>query len=122
MRAGTAGDYQNPFFRIEDDTFGRRLRAELRDLEREFAEDMHNLGHTYEIVDEVEWNPFPSDGKPQKKTRQALIEETKVLLSQSRGVNCQGLTFRSLLVNCSWNNPRNGSQWQCNSCSRLGVL
>src|SRR5699024_1907939 len=35
--AAVAGDYQDPFFRIEDETFGRRLRAELRHLTKEFA-------------------------------------------------------------------------------------
>ena len=94
VRAAVAGDYQDPFFRIEDETFGRRLRAELRHLTKEFAAVMEGRGHTYEIVERL----FPaSDSHVPSKTRHKLVQETQLLLNQSKGRELPG-TYLPLLV------------------------
>lgn len=93
-RAAVAGDYHDPFFRIEDETFGRRLRAELRHLTKEFAADMEGRGHSHQIVETV--NSDVESYVP-KKTRHILIQETQLLLNQSKGRELPG-TYIPLLV------------------------
>ncbi|KAK2762764.1 hypothetical protein FQN54_000938 [Arachnomyces sp. PD_36] len=94
VRAATAGDYHDPFFRIEDHTFGRRLRAELRHLTKSFAEDMEQRGHSYEIINSPS---AMSKTRAPMKVRETLIRETQVLFNHSKGRELPG-TYIPLLV------------------------
>lgn len=99
VRAGIAGDYQDPFFQVQDQTLRTRIRAKLRNLESDFAETMYKRGHTYEILTRNKVLPTIAIGEngPIVKSWETFIKETRELLNQSKGRELPG-TYSPLLV------------------------
>ncbi|OJD28143.1 hypothetical protein ACJ73_00448 [Blastomyces percursus] len=59
-RSATAGEYHDSYFRYHPQTSMRRLRSVIRNWAEDFATDMEERGHSYNLYDDTS-----SDGPPQ---------------------------------------------------------
>ncbi|PGH11914.1 hypothetical protein AJ79_04606 [Helicocarpus griseus UAMH5409] len=96
-RSASAGEYHDPYFRYHPQTSVRRLRSIVRNWAEDFAADMEERGHSYNIYDDS-----TSDGPqqalvqltsddPQPVGRSSFIRGLAELLRQSRGRELKGL-------------------------------
>lgn len=111
VRAGTDGNYQNPFFRPTNSGFlgtvhmqKTRLRANVRKIEQDFLDRMHQRGQTYVILCDADvvkpQNTLPgfnSKGVQSIIVEKDFLREIQVLLDNSKGRELPG-TFTPLLV------------------------
>lgn len=91
--AGVAGQYNDPFFRVESGEPNRRLRAVIRGLSQEFAEKMEQKGHSREVDPDYLF----SHATPRPVQRSQFLREIQELLKESKGRELPG-TFNPLLI------------------------
>lgn len=93
VKAATDGLYSDSFFgdASTDEGYQKRLRAVLQNLLTDFAEEIRERGHTYDIIDE---DPAQY---PRQISRQEYISKVKTLLKQRRGRELPG-TFDPLII------------------------
>lgn len=83
------GEYHEPFFRYRPNHSVRRLRSLIRNWAEEFALDMRNRSHTYDIHEDSTTIPMNSSAlspdDPQPITRTKTIIDLSDLLKHSKG-------------------------------------
>ncbi|ODH52803.1 hypothetical protein GX48_00997 [Paracoccidioides brasiliensis] len=96
-RSATAGDYQDSYFRYHPQTSVRRLRSIIRNWAEDFAADMEDRGHSYNIYDDttqegVDQAPVQiTPDYPQPVGRSSFINGLSQLLSQKENRESNGL-------------------------------
>ncbi|KAK2779345.1 hypothetical protein FQN53_001415 [Emmonsiellopsis sp. PD_33] len=96
-RSAAAGEYHDSYFRYHPQTSVRRLRSIIRNWAEDFASDMEERGHSYQIYDDSNDNGPRSPpiqqalDDPQPVARSAFISGLAELLRQSKGRELKGL-------------------------------
>lgn len=94
-KAALDGNYTDPFFGspCDSENYSNRLRANVQNLNLNFAEVMRVRGHSRDIVERV----LPDMDMATSVSRAAFTQEIKALLSTSRGRELPGM-FNPLIV------------------------
>ncbi|OAX81909.1 hypothetical protein ACJ72_03742 [Emergomyces africanus] len=96
-RSAAAGEYHDSYFRYHPQTSMRRLRSVIRNWAEDFATDMEERGHSYNLYDDTTSDgppPVPdqmSPDSPQPVPRSSFIRGLAELFKQNRGRESKGL-------------------------------
>ncbi|QSS53174.1 dynamin family protein [Histoplasma capsulatum var. duboisii H88] len=95
--SATAGEYHDTYFRYHPQTSMRRLRSVIRNWAEDFATDMEERGHSYNLYDDTTSDgppPMPesaSPDSPQPVPRSSFIRGLAELFKQNGGRETKGL-------------------------------
>jgi GTPase SAR1 family protein len=99
VKSAIDGVYLDSFFgsAIDDQGYGKRLRAVVQNTCQEFAEAMRLKGHAMQIEENPKRQIVTSSGDPTQISRSKFVDEVMILMKRSRGCELPG-TYNPLII------------------------